>query len=129
MARALPPEKSPGAKNRNPIIEFTENFSGFIGFIKIANLKIIIRKNSEIPLKFVQFVELYLSFLSKKSVHIFENLFHFLRLWIVLKNGTSPPSGALAPFGPAAGGVGRVIASKWPACPPQINGDASVCTN
>ena len=100
----------------NQIKEFTENFSGFIVFIKIENFQIIIRKNSEIPVKYVRFFEIFLSFpnrfFGQENVDIFENSIHFLILWIVLKNETSLPSGlAFAPRTPCGG---RLIAFKWP---------------
>ena len=41
----------------NLIIEFTGNFSAFIGYHKNLKFKIIFRKNSEILVKHVQFIE------------------------------------------------------------------------
>ena len=90
----------------NQIIELTENFSGFIGLIKFENFQIIIRKNSEIPIKYVRFFEIFLMknrFFGQENVDIFENSIHFLILCIVLKNETSLPSGGLRPPDPLRG--------------------------
>ena len=109
------PERSPRknsfrlhCKFLDQIREFTENFSGFIGFKKFENFQIIIRKNSYIPVKYVQFFEFFLRknrFFGKKNVDIFENLIHFLILCIVWKNETSLPSGGPSPPGTPAGGA------------------------
>ena len=70
--------------------------------IKIENFQTIIRKNSEIPVKYVRFFEIFLSknrFFGQENVDIFENSVHFLILCIFLKDETS-----LAPRTPAGGG-------------------------
>ena len=59
------------------IIEFSGNFSGFIGYHKIENFKIIFRKNSEILVKYVQFFE---SFRRKNGFFGQEECWYFWKM-------------------------------------------------
>ena len=91
-------------------MEFTENFSDSIGFIKIENFQIIIRKNPEIPAKYLSsiFLKFFLGkidFLDTKNVNIFENSIHFLILCIVLKMKLRYLPGGPRPRTPAGGGA------------------------
>ena len=62
----------------NQIIEFTENFSGCIGFIKIENFQIIIRKNQKFLSNMFNFSKFFLrkrNFSGKKMLLLLKNGF------------------------------------------------------
>ena len=101
-------------KFRNLILEFTENFSGFIGYQK-RKFKIIFRKNSEILFNYVQFYEIFLrkngSFGEEKCWHFWQMNSFSNTLTRFQKWKFATVRGGLAPRTPWGG---RLIAIKCP---------------